>query len=47
MSTFNESQKRQFVATQAMARGCHGVCKISIFGGVNQKTVYAVVLSGV
>lgn len=41
MSMLNESQKRQFVATQAMACGCHGVSKVSKFFGVNQKTVYA------
>lgn len=41
MSTLNESQKRRYVATQAMACGCHGVSKVSKFFGVNQKTVYA------
>lgn len=41
MSTLNESQKRRYVATQAMACGCHGVRKVSKFFGVNPKTVYA------
>ena len=41
MSTLNESQKRRYVATQAMACGCHGVSKVSKFFGVDKKTVYA------
>lgn len=41
MSTLNECQKRRFAASQALACGYYGVCKVSKFFGIDQKTVRA------
>lgn len=41
MSTLNESQRRRYAATQAMACGRHGVCKVSNFFGIDKNTVYS------